>query len=296
LINSVGDLWCRAQYGVSGTDTNGGADNNCIGQIIYADFYYPWLRSARNDNRYVWNIFGDSSSDMAFTYSDTNVAFAILPAFWLSSSICTGSGGGTKSSPYSLEACPTPAKLTITTTAGSTGAGITLSGTAKAGDNGQSMMVWADVCNTAEQCVRKTYSGFANATSNTAQNWTLTWTAAQLPAGTYNGMVWVGLTAGSNNLFAQSGAVNFAISSVVKTFEATVIKNKAFSLSAGPVASFDITLGTNSGVTAGSSGGKLVLSSATGLTSNTTATFGNTRFEITVVELPQITVSNVSFE
>jgi hypothetical protein len=159
------------------------------------------------------------------------------------------------------------------------------------------MTVWADACNSVGQCVKKTYSGFNTASSGTAQNWTLTWTASELLAGTYNGTVWAGLTTGSGgNAVAQSGTVNFTISPKVQIIEMTVIKNRAFSLSAGPVAGFDVALGTNNGVTAGSSGGKLVLSSASGLAGSTTATFGNTKFEITVIEPPQITVSNVSFE
>jgi hypothetical protein len=173
---------------------------------------------------------------------------------------------------------------------------MTLSGTAKASGNGQSMTVWADACNSAGQCVRKTYGGFTSATSGTAQNWTLSWAASELPAGAYNGTVWVGLSAGSNNLTAQSGVVNFTISSKVRTMRMTVIKSKAFSLNIGPVGDFDIALGTNNGVTAANSSNNLVLSSAGGLASNTTATFGNSKFEITVVEQPQITVSNVSFE
>jgi hypothetical protein len=158
------------------------------------------------------------------------------------------------------------------------------------------MMVWADACNSAGQCVRKSTSSFAAATSASAQNWTLTWAASELPAGTYNGTVWVGLSAESDNLVAQSGAVNFTIGPKTQTIEMTVIKNQAFSLDVGPVVDFDVALGTNNGVMAGNVGGKLVLSSVTGLASNIAATFGNTKFEITVIDPPQITVSNVSFE
>jgi hypothetical protein len=112
----------------------------------------------------------------------------------------------------------------------------------------------------------------------------------------YNGTVWVGLMAGSDNVAAQSGAVNFTISSTAKTYWLTVMKNKAFSIGVGPMASFDVALGSSNGVTAANSGNNLVLSSAGGLASNTTATFGNTKFEITVIEQPQISVTNVSFE
>jgi hypothetical protein len=196
--------------------------------------------------------------------------------------------------------CPAT-KLIITSTTGSD-AGITLSGTAKAIANGQNMTVWADACNTAGQCVRKTKDNFNVASSGTAQSWELTWTKSELPAGDYKGTIWVGLTAGTDNLSAQSGEVGlFTISSVVKTFEATVIRDKAFSLSVGAISSYD--LGTislsavNNGVTASEVGGKLVLSSTSGLANTTTtATFGNTQFVITAIDQPKLAISNVSFE
>jgi hypothetical protein len=293
-INSVGSLWCRAQYSPKDSFP---ANRTCVGQNIYSGFNGPWLRSAHSGGTdYVWSVYGDPSSSLNGDYAYG--ARGVLPAIWLAGAVCTSSAGGTYNSPYSLEACPLPpaAGLAITTVNGSAGAGVTLTGTAQAVDNNQSMTVWADACNSTGQCVRKTYSGFNVASSGIAQNWTLTWTAAELPAGTYNGTVWVGLTAGSDNLSAQSGTINFTISAKVRTMRMTVIKSKAFSLNIGPVGDFDITLGTNNGVTAANSSNNLVLSSASGLASSTTATFGNSKFEITVVEAPQITVSNVSFE
>jgi hypothetical protein len=296
--NSVGNLWCSAQYS---NHNNFSVDTPCLGQNIASWFNPLWLRSVNSGNSMVWYISGEAirSLSSGVTYS----RLGLLPAIWLAGTVQINSGCGTMSQPYCLVGdtwCEamicSMAKLVVTATTGSAGAGITLSGTAEAGGNGQSMTVWADACNVAGQCVRKTYNGFTSATSATPQNWTLSWAASELPAGTYNGTVWAGLAAGSDNVVAQSGTVNFTISPKVLTIEMTVIKNRAFSLSAGPVAGFDVTLGTNNGVTAGNSGGKLVLSSASGLAGSTTATFGNTKFEITVIEPPQISVSNVSFE
>jgi hypothetical protein len=293
LDNSVGDLWCRADYGTAGTDVNGGANRDCVGSSHSVSDYW-WLRSTHSaDTGSVWHFSGVSPNSLSSKRAIETQG--LFPAIWLSGAVCIGGSGGTRNYPYSLAECP----LAIITTTGSTAAGITLSGIAKASGNNQAITVWADACNSAGQCVRKTYSGFTSASSATAQNWTLTWTAGELPAGTYSGVIWAGLTVvtvGSDNVFAQSGTINFTISPKVRTMRMTVIKSKAFSLNVGPVGDFDIALGTNNGVTAGSSSNNLVLSSTSGLASNTTATFGNSKFEITVIDPPQPTITNVSLE
>jgi hypothetical protein len=253
----------------------------------------------------VWVIYGNAS-DSLHGYGASN-AIGVLPAIWLASAVSTTGGSGTYNNPYCLVAndplCL--ANLIIMTTTGSAGDGITLTGTAKASENNQNMTVWADACNVAGQCVRKMIADFDLASSGTAQEWMLTWAASELPTGTYDGTRWVGLTTAAGEtiidaLSAQSGPVNFTIDAVVRTFLVTVIESQPFSLEVGAVSNYDLGASslpaTNNGVTASNVGGKLVIASTTGLASNTTATFGNTKFEITVIPLPQLTVSNVNLE
>jgi hypothetical protein len=303
--NSVGDLWCRAQYS---NYNNLPVDNNCLDHNIGGDFYGPWLRSVAADyTTYAWSVHGGSRS---LDGNEVHLAYGVSPALWFSGAVQMSGGNGTKNAPYCLAgnemaAClPTVA---VATTAGSAGVGITLNGTAKASGDGQNMMVWADACNSAGQCVRKEFTSFDLASSGIAQGWTLSWLPSELPAGTYNGTIWVGLVTAAPEdgavidvLSAQSEAVNFAIDAVVRTFLVTVIENQPFSLEVGAVSNYDLGASalpaTNNGVTASNVGGKLVISSSAGLASNTKATFGSTKFEITVIEQPQITVTNVSFE
>jgi hypothetical protein len=230
-------------------------------------------------------------------------SLGILPTVWAATEICLGEGEGVVASPYNLVKCL--AELRVTATSGNENEGITVSGFARAGGKGQEMRVWADACNSAGQCVRKEYGGFDVASSGTAQEWTLSWEASELPAGTYNGTVWVGLTVGNETrgyetITAESDPVNFTIAATTRTFPVTVIENQGFSLDVGVVSNYDLGTTplpvTSNGVTASNAGGKLVLASTTGLASNATATFGNTKFEMTVIEQPQVQVLEVSFE
>jgi hypothetical protein len=59
-----------------------------------------------------------------------------------------------------------------------------------------------------------------------------------------------------------------------------VASGKSFSLAMGKMNSYDLTTGTNNGITATNTNGVLYLSGT--LTSNKTATFGNTIFEFIV--------------
>jgi hypothetical protein len=94
--------------------------------------------------------------------------------------------------------------------------------------------------------------------------------------------------------------VNFVIAPAVQTYPVTVFTKQGFNLEVGAVSNYDLGVSalpvTNNGVTASNVGGKLILSAATGLASNTVATFGNTSFAFTIIDPPQITVTNVSFE
>jgi hypothetical protein len=293
IVNSVGDLWCRAQYS---DHSSFPAENNCLGQNVGSGFRYPWLRSANSsDADNAWLVYGISSDSLNDYY--TNYTYGVLPAVWLSSAVSTTGGSGTYAGPYCLVVddplCT--ANLAVTTTTGSAASGITLTGTAKASDNNQNMTVWADACNTAGQCVRKTKTDFDSSNSSIEQRWILNWEAAELPAGTYNGTVWVGLATSvsgttMDTLAVQSGVVNFAISSVVKTYPVMVIKDQAFTLNVGALSNYDLDTtslpAASNGVTADKSGSDLVLSSAagTGLNSATAATFGNASFVFTVQE------------
>jgi hypothetical protein len=109
LANSVGDFWCRAQYGTPGTSSNGGVDNNCLGQNIYSAFRYPWLRSARsNTTDFAWVLYGYSTNSLSS--SNTSVERGVLPTLWISSSVCVSGDTGTLVDPYQFAACPITCK------------------------------------------------------------------------------------------------------------------------------------------------------------------------------------------
>jgi hypothetical protein len=271
------------------------------------------LRSAYSvSTLYAWNVYGDASLSLYYG-GNVNSARGVLPAIWLSSAVPIVDkdgitiGSGTKASPYCLIAgdplCA--ARLEVTTTTSSAEAGITLTGTAKASGSNQNIAVWADACNTAGQCVRKEFTGFNMATSGTAQPWTLTWLPSELPAGTYSGTIWVGLATSVDStiidtLSAQSAPLNFTIAPTLRTFPLTVFTHQPFALDLGPLTNYDlgalILPTTDHTVTATSTAGRLILSSTSGLAAPTTATFGNTAFVFTVIDLPQLTISNLSFE
>jgi hypothetical protein len=101
-------------------------------------------------------------------------------------------------------------------------------------------------------------------------------------------------------LAVQSEVINFTITANVSTYPVTVIKNKSFSLDVGASSNYDLGAVslpvTNNNVTATESSGKLILSSTTGLTGATTATFGNTSFTFTTPDLPQSQVLEVNFD
>jgi hypothetical protein len=184
------------------------------------------------------------------------------------------------------------ANLTLTSLSADSSGGINLAGMAKAAANHQNMTVWADVCNTAGQCVRREFTSFDIASSGTAQQWTLSWFPSELPAGTYAGTIWVNLVTATNGdiidtLSAQSNPVNFTIAPTIRTFPITAFKDQAFSLDVGVVSNYDLEAiilpATSNGVTATNTGGKLILSAA-GLATATTATFGNTSFVFALQE------------
>jgi hypothetical protein len=186
------------------------------------------------------------------------------------------------------------ANLTLTSLSADSSSGISLAGTAKAAANNQNMTVWADVCNTDGQCVRKEFTSFDLANSGTAQEWMLSWVTSELPAGTYSGTIWVNLVTTTNGdivdtLSAQSEPVNFTIAPTVRTFPITAFKDQAFSLDVGAVSNYDLGViilpATSNGVTATNVSEKLILSSSTGLATATTATFGHTIFTFALQDL-----------
>jgi hypothetical protein len=307
LVNSVGDLWCRAQYGTPGTDANGGIDNNCLDQNIYSGFNLLWLRSAYNNPTYpnsgeeCWHIQGEQSASLFSNY--TFADFGLLPALWFPSSLSLGSGTGTKTDPYVIP-YGYPAALVVAETSGNENSGISLSGTAKGSEDNQNIAVWADACNTAGQCLRKEFANFDPATSGTAQQWTLTWLPRELPAGTYSGTLWVGLATSVDGtiidtLSAQSESVNFTLAATIRTFPVTALKDQPFSLDLGLLTNYDLASlslpTTDHGVTATSTASHLILSSLSGLAAPTTATFGNTAFTFALQELAS-GIIEVSFE
>jgi hypothetical protein len=304
VTNSVGDLWCRAQYGTPGTIDNGGDDNNCLNRdfsYFSSGLNYLWLRSAASNNTYyAWLVLEDEWHSLFNQV--VHDAKGVFPAIWLSATISVADeseiaiGSGTKTNPYCLIASDPlcSAHLEITTTTGSTEAGITLSGTAKAIANDQDMRIWADACNTAGQCLRKEFTSFDSATSGTAQSWTLSWLLSELPAGTYSGTIWVGLATSTDGniidtLSAQSESVNFTLASTIQTYPVTVFKNQPFSLDLGALTNYDLGAlllpTTDHGVTATSTASHLILSSPSGLAAPTTATFGHTAFTFALQNL-----------
>jgi hypothetical protein len=153
--------------------------------------------------------------------------------------------------------------------------------------------------------VRKEFTGFDLATSDTAQPWTLTWLPSELPAGTYSGTIWVELTTSAggtiiDTLSAQSDPVNFTLAAIIRTFPLTIFTNQPFDLDLGLLTNYDLASlslpATDHGVTATNLTGHLILSSTSGLAAPTTATFGHTAFVFTPIDLPQLTISNLSFE
>jgi hypothetical protein len=96
------------------------------------------------------------------------------------------------------------------------------------------------------------------------------------------------VTTATKTLTAESLPVNFTVFPTTYTFPLTVIKDQDFSLDMGVVSNYNLGTvslpSTNNNVTATESSGKLILSSATGLATSTSATFGNTVFSFTVRE------------
>jgi hypothetical protein len=103
-----------------------------------------------------------------------------------------------------------------------------------------------------------------------------------------------------DTLSAQSEPVNFTLASTIQTYPVTVFKNQDFSLDLGAITNYDLASlslpTTDHGVTATTTASHLVLSSTSGLAAPTTATFGHTAFVFTPIDLPQLTISNFSFE
>jgi hypothetical protein len=195
------------------------------------------------------------------------------------------------------------ANLTLTSLSADSSSGINLAGSAWGSGNNQDLVVFATICNTVGQCIKKEFASFDAPTSASSQNWTLIWPAAELPAGVYSGTIWVNLVTTKNEnvvdtLSAQSNPVNFTIASTIRAFPITAFKDQAFSLDVGAASNYDLGViilpVTNNGVTATNTGGKLTLSS-TGLTTATTATFGNTSFVFALQERAS-GIIEVSFE
>jgi hypothetical protein len=171
--------------------------------------------------------------------------------------------------------------------------GISLVGSAQGSKPNQSLLVWAAVCNTSGECLRKEFASFDSSTSVSAQPWTLYFTPRELAAGTYAGTIWVNFSftegAVTTTLSTQSNPVNFTLDPIMSTFPVKVFTNQAFSVDVGTTSYYDLgslTLpATDHGVTAtNNAAGNLILSSATGLTDPTTATFGNASFNFTPSE------------
>jgi hypothetical protein len=319
--NGAGRSYCEARFGRNCTGSIGDAPAGSYGlfldsstansQIVASTTNprprYPWLRSADSSSgNYVWDVYGYGES-ISVNSNSAYLYYGVSPALWFNLNISTTGGGeGSYANPYCLLGSETPClpALTIDTTNGSEASGIALTGTAKASENGQNMTVWADVCNSAGQCVRKTSSSFTSTTSGTAQSWSLTWLPSELPAGTYSGTVWVGLATSVDSaiidaLSAQSEPVNFTINPNLKVFPLTALTSRPFSLNVGAVTNYDLASlslpATDHGVTATNTAGTLTLSSASGLASPTTATFGNTSFAFALQDLAS-GIIELSFE
>jgi hypothetical protein len=142
--NSVGDLWCQAQYGPGAV---------CLGRDIGSGFRTPWLRSARSDDGgSAWIIMGDSQGSL--NYSQLLATRAVLPALWLSGAVQIQSGTGTFNDPYGLNIIPALTSVTSLTDgwySSVTGhQEITVSGAVSDLDNGQTLTIQYQIDDTGE--------------------------------------------------------------------------------------------------------------------------------------------------
>jgi hypothetical protein len=181
----------------------------------------------------------------------------------------------------------------IISTSGNATDGVTISGSVHGSNDNQELTVFADVCNTSGQCLRRS-TALNSGAGNTTQEFSLSWVATDLPIGTYSGTVWVSLQVGGVGLSTQSGNINFTINPNSQTMKLTVIKNQAFNINLGDSNLFQLADGTSNGITATNTNNEVYLSGT--LTTSTTATFGHISVQVTVIEPPQLTISNVSFE
>ncbi|MCL2110256.1 hypothetical protein FWH30_01600 [Microgenomates group bacterium] len=230
---------------------------------------------------------------------------------WIKSEVLTLEGEGTYSRPYCLNEgyCPgsqSVVSINAPTNGSALAAGtvITMTGTANGADNydgdnyggtgltrSGTTVVTADVCTTNGQCINKN-SVVALGKRNDAENWSLSWNADELPAGTYAGTVVVRNTQGGA---AESTYVSFTIAQ--KALAIKTIKDTAFNIKLGDANVVNLAgcalPYSDQGITIANTGGVLY-ASGTGLNANTEISCGGTKISASVVTPVLPSVSAVS--
>jgi hypothetical protein len=186
-------------------------------------------------------------------------------------------------------------ELQVTTTTADGTDGVTLSGTARGSQTDHTLQVWADVCNTTGTCVRRSQDlNSGNPISD--QNWSLSWEITDLPAGEYDGTIWITLAEGTATVAIQTTPVHFNIEK--RQLKLTVIKGQPFDIELGDTEVLKM-IGLTPGVDPTTN---LTLTDINGtlhasgtITTTTTTSSWETNLELVAKQLPGLEVANVSF-
>ena len=281
--------------GVNFTYLDDDGNSVTLGQRSAANprVHLSWFRTpSTGGQRAVWMI-DSRTSTHSVRSPHSYINLGVAPTIWLASDIEIVGGEGTYDAPFCLSGGHCQKILDVTYTTGLAASGVNLSGTVNGTAVNQNVAVMAAVCSTDGKCVSKVTTVNTGA-KNEVQNWTLTWTPSDLPAGTYSGTVWVQALSGGDWLTAEeSGMISFAI--LPRNYDLVVMKNEPFNLALGDAASLEITPGTVGGVTVSiDSGNRAVIVNGT-LAADSVLTFGNANLNFTVIEPATNQVTNLQF-